>query len=70
MTYQFMSAHQVAEHLGVKAYRIKYAHAVGLVAEPLRVANHRLYTEQDVQRLAIYFAEKGGGDGPSVQPGR
>lgn len=67
MEKNLFSVREVSSRLGVKWYRIKYAHNAGLVAEPMRVANHRLYSEADIKRLETYFAEKGGGNEPTVQ---
>ena len=53
---------EVANRLGVKWYRVKYAHMAGLVPEPMRVGNHRLYDDEDVMRLELYFSRKGGND--------
>jgi DNA-binding transcriptional MerR regulator len=51
---------QLAARLGVPYWRIKYAHAAGHVPEPLRVGTRRLYTEQDIENMAIYFGLKKG----------
>ena len=60
MTEALFSIREVANHLGVRWYRIKYAHMAGLVPEPRRVANNRLYCDADVKRLKHYFLKKGG----------
>jgi DNA-binding transcriptional MerR regulator len=62
MTDTFFSIREVANRLGVKWYRVKYAHMAGLVPEPMRVGNHRLYDEVDVRRLEVYFSRKGGNE--------
>ena len=49
---------EVADTLGVKFYRIKYAHQSGLVNEPSRIGNRRLYNDDDVRRLREYFCWK------------
>lgn len=59
---KFYSIREVAARLNVKWYRIKYSHMAGLVPEPMRVGNHRLYAECDVRRLEDYFNMKGGND--------
>lgn len=42
--------------LGVAPHRIAYAHTQDKLAEPkLRVANKRIYTLDDCQRVARYF---------------
>jgi hypothetical protein len=58
MADRFYSIRQVADHLGVRFYRIKYAHQAGHVREPLRVGNTRFYTEADIQVLKNYFAKR------------
>jgi DNA-binding transcriptional MerR regulator len=46
----------VAKRLGIKPYRITYVLAVGLVEEPeLRIANKRIFDEEDIERLAKHF---------------
>lgn len=60
---------QVARLLGLQAYQIAYAHATGRVAEPpLRVMNKRLYTSEDVRRVAAHFGRTVG-DEPSAPNG-
>jgi hypothetical protein len=59
---------EVARHLGIKPYRVSYALAMGLVAEPrLRIANKRVFAPEDVERLAQHFgvelSPKTGGKG-------
>jgi DNA-binding transcriptional MerR regulator len=60
MTTQYFSIREVASRLNVKWYRIKYSHMAGLVPEPMRVGNTRLYADTDVRRLEHYFQQKGG----------
>ena len=62
MANALFSIREVANRLGVRWYRVKYAHMAGLVPEPMRVGNHRLYDEVDVGRLELYFSRKGGND--------
>ena len=51
-----MSLHDCARLLQVQSYRIQYAYAHGRVPEPqLRVAGRRLFTPDDVRRLAKHF---------------
>ena len=46
----------VAKMLKIKPYRITYALTTGLVEEPkLRVANKRIFHQEDVERLATHF---------------
>lgn len=59
MKNEFRTIREVADLIGVKWYRIKYAHQARLVAEPLRVGNCRLYSEADVRKLKQYFNERG-----------
>lgn len=49
------STTQVAQFLGIKFYRILYAHKAGLVDEPERVGGNRAYTQQEVFKLADHF---------------
>lgn len=56
MDNQHLLLNDVARVLGLKAHQIAYALATGQVAEPaLRVANKRIFGEEDVQRLAAHF---------------
>jgi hypothetical protein len=46
----------VARKLGIKPYRVVYALTTGLVPEPeLRIANKRIFTATDIERLAAHF---------------
>ncbi len=63
----YLTIGEVAARLGVQFYRIKYAHQAGHVEEPLRVGNHRLYAEDDIRRLQLYFATKEEGDDGSIR---
>jgi DNA-binding transcriptional MerR regulator len=56
------SIREVANRLGVKWYRLKYAHLAGLIPEPMRVGNHRLYSIEDVRRLEVFFSTRGGNE--------
>ena len=56
MDTQYLLLNDVARTLGLKAHQIAYALSTGQVAEPaLRVANKRVFGEEDVQRLAAHF---------------
>src|SRR5690349_16895573 len=56
MDTQYLLLNDVARTLGLKAHQIAYALATGQVAEPaLRVANKRVFGEEDVRRLAAHF---------------
>jgi len=51
-----LSLKDVAKLLKLKPYKIVYALTTGLVEEPkLRIANKRIFQEDDVQRLAAHF---------------
>ena len=41
--------------LGIAEHRLLYAHRTGRLQEPDRVANKRIYDEEDLQRVATYF---------------
>ena len=54
----------VAKKLGVKPYQIAYALTVGLVPEPeLRISNKRIFTAEDIERLAKHFNTLSGAKG-------
>ena len=47
---------EVSRQLDIAAYRIGYAHANGKVPEPkCRIAGKRVYDENEVAALAVYF---------------
>lgn len=49
----------VARLLKVKPYQVVYALTVGLVKEPeLRIANKRIFEQEDIDRLAKHFGKK------------
>ena len=53
---ELFSTGETARILGIKQYRITYAHVNGMVDEPnLRVAGKRVYEMADVRRLALHF---------------
>ncbi len=54
-----MSLKDVAQILGVKAYRIEYLLSHEIVAEPAqRIGGRRVFMPEDVQRLAEHFKVK------------
>ena len=43
----------------MKPYQVVYALTVGLVKEPeLRIANKRIFEQEDIDRLAKHFGKK------------
>ncbi len=53
---QLLSVGQVARLLGIPPHRLSYAHASLALAEPeLRIMNKRMYTTDDVNRVAEHF---------------
>lgn len=55
-----LSLGQLAQQIGVRPYRIAYAHTVGAIPEPMRFLGKRVYTPADVAVVAHYFG---------IQPG-
>ena len=55
----------VATLLALPYYKIYYAHYSGQVPEPRKVGKTRLYNEDDLERLRIYFVQK---EGKRTQP--
>jgi hypothetical protein len=56
MNKQHYLLNDVAKRLSLKPYRITYALAAGLVPEPrLRIANKRIFGDDDIRRLAAHF---------------
>ena len=54
-----MSLKDVSHLLNVKAYRIEYLLAHEIVPEPsLRISGRRVFTPEDVRRLAEHFKIK------------
>ena len=54
-----MSLKDVSAVLGVKAYRVEYLLAHGLVPEPkLRVSGRRVFTASDLETLRKHFTTK------------
>ncbi len=56
MQQQMYSLGEVAQKLGVAPFRITYSITTGLVPDAsMRFAGRRVFTQEDVQRLAIHF---------------
>jgi hypothetical protein len=56
MDSQMLSLGQVAQKLGVASFRIVYAITNQLVPDAsARFAGRRVFTEEDVQRIAVHF---------------
>jgi DNA-binding transcriptional MerR regulator len=54
-----MSLKDIAALLNVKAYRIEYLLAHGLVAEPqLRISGRRVFSASDLDALRKHFSSK------------
>lgn len=53
---------EVARRLGVKRFRISYAHQIGYLPEVARFQGTRLYTEDDLRVVEAYSEAKGGKD--------
>jgi DNA-binding transcriptional MerR regulator len=54
-----MSLKDVSALLGVKAYRVEYLLAHGLVPEPqLRISGRRVFTASDLEALRKHFSSK------------
>jgi DNA-binding transcriptional MerR regulator len=54
-----MSLKDVAALLGVKAYRVEYLLAHGLVPEPqLRISGRRVFSTRDLETLRKHFSVK------------
>lgn len=55
----------VSRIIGIPRHRIEYAIANGALQEPtLRLANKRVFTEQDVNQIAEYFGVTTEGENP------
>ena len=68
---QIYSTGQVANLLGVQAYKIEYAHTRKALAEPAsRFLGKRVYTEDDVRRVAKHFGLTLGHDLKVVEGGK
>ena len=46
---------EAARILGVKPFRLAYAHTNGSLDEPARIMSRRAYSESDIERAASYF---------------
>jgi len=46
---------EISKELQVPYWRIIYAERAGYIAEPLRIATKRAYTENDLHQLRQYF---------------
>ena len=59
MVEQLYSIRDCGKAIGVAAHQIAYAHARERLAEPqYRIAGKRIYTAEDVQRMARYFEDR------------
>ncbi len=59
MTSTYLTLREAAAVLKIKPYVLTYSITTGLVAEPaLRVANHRVFQQEDMERLAKHFNNK------------
>ena len=59
MTMNYLTLCQAAAVLKIKPYRLTYAITTGLVAEPaMRIANHRVFQEDDMERLTQHFTNR------------
>ena len=55
MRTQYYGLMEISKELHVPYWRIIYAERAGYIAEPLRIATKRAYTENDLQQLRQYF---------------
>jgi DNA-binding transcriptional MerR regulator len=59
MLQQLYSTIETARLVGVTEFRLAYAHRTGQLAEPTyKIANKRIYTQDDLQRVAEYFKNR------------
>ena len=58
-TQEFRGLMEVARATGIPYYRIIYAENAGRLPAPMRVANKRVYSAADIDRIRAYFDEKG-----------
>jgi len=76
MQQQLLGLGDVSSVIGVARHRIEYAIANGAIPEPeLRIANKRIFTIEDAQRIADYFGvvmneNSDGKEGPCDSPHR
>jgi len=60
MVEQLYSIRDCGKAVGIAPHKIAYAHAQGFLAEPkFRVGGHRIYTPDDLDQVARYFASRG-----------
>ena len=52
---QTMSMQDCARLLQIQSYRIQYAYAHNRVPEPQRIGGRRMFTPEDLQKLAMHF---------------
>lgn len=53
---QLLGLGDVSKLIGIARHRIEYAISNGSIPEPeLRIANKRVFTTEDTQRIADYF---------------
>lgn len=55
MTNNLFSLRKVAKALGLKPYQVTYCLTAGHVPEPQNVGNRRLFSAEDIERLAEHF---------------
>jgi DNA-binding transcriptional MerR regulator len=56
---QVFSMKEVAERVGVAPFKINYAISNGLIPEPvLRFAGKRVFSEEDLARIANHFRKE------------
>ena len=56
MQQHMFSLGEVAQKIGVAPFRITYSITTGLVPDAsMRFAGRRVFTQEDVQRLALHF---------------
>ena len=69
MNQQLFSIGEIARLVGVARHRIEYSVSNGSIPEPMRVANKRIFSIDEAQKIADYFgvnmkigdvADKGG----------
>ena len=57
-TQEFRGLMEVARDTAIPYYRIIYAENAGWLPAPMRVANKRVYTAADIDRIRDYFDRK------------
>jgi hypothetical protein len=63
MTQKLYSIIDAARKIGVTEFRLAYAHRAGHLAGPTyKIANKRIYTESDIERVAKYFKNRKHGE--------